>query len=188
MAKSESGRRPIDMRSALIGAGIGIALFIAVLGVGRAIYGTYTKVKWAFAIIDQLDPDSYRDLLPPPKPDRKDRGVTLADWVTRNLPPDGAKDYAAVGDVFLSTAEKLRRGEISGKAEAYAVTARELLRAVDRRTWEPFVTELARRAESETGDLADLFETVGKAIKGKATVAEPAEETATQDKRVAWTD
>lgn len=165
---TEPAKRTFQLRSALVGAVIGVLVYLVAVGAAQKIIGTYAKIRWAFSVIDQLDPDIYRDLLPPPGPDRGEKGGTLAEWVRRNLPAAGAKDYAAVGAIFLDTAERLRSGELEGKAQAYADTARELARVVDRATWTPFLTALVKRAESEPGELADLFETVGSAIRGEA--------------------
>ena len=157
---------------------VSILAFIAIQGAAGALYGTFQKIRWAFQVIDQLDklgPD-YHNILPPPP--NGDKGKTdLASWIRQNLPKSGAADYAEVGEIFLITAQKLRAGELEGKREAYADTARRLAAAVDRATWTPFIIALTERVESEPGDLADLFEIAGNAIKGQAAgfYAEPEE-------------
>lgn len=154
----------------VIDAVIAIIAFIAIQGAAGAVYSTFQKIRWAFQVIDQLDklgPD-YQNILPPP-PDRGDSGKSdLSSWIRQNLPRSGAADYREVGEIFLGTAAKLRSGEIEGKREAYADTARRLAAAVDRETWAPFISALAARAEAEEADLADLFEICGNAIKAQA--------------------
>ena len=149
----------------LIDALIAILAFLALQAAAVKTYSTYQKIRWAFSVIDQLGPDQYQFL--PQPPDGKSEPAGLAKWVKSNLPRGGVKDYAAVAAVFLDTAGQLRSGDLEGKPQAYAYTARELARVVDRATWTPFLTELAKRAETEPGDLAGLFETVGTAIKGE---------------------
>ena len=149
---------------------ISIIAFIAIQGAAGAVYNTFQKIRWAFQVIDQLDklgPD-YNNILPPP-PNKNDKGgADLPSWIRQNLPRSGAADYREVGEIFLTTAAKLRSGEIEGKREAYADTARRLSGAVDRETWLPFITALVERAEAESIELADLFETCGQAIKAQA--------------------
>lgn len=154
----------------ILDAVISILAFIAIQGAAGAIYGTFQKIRWAFQVIDQLDklgPD-YNNILPPP-PNRNDGGKTdLTAWIRQNLPKSGAADYREVGEIFLITAQKLRSGELDGKREAYADTARRLAAAVDRATWTPFIIALTERAEAESADLADLFEICGNTIKAQA--------------------
>ena len=148
---------------------ISILAFLAIQGAAGALYGTFQKIRWAFQVIDQLDklgPD-YHNILPPPP--NSDKGKTdLSSWIRQNLPKSGAADYAEVGEIFLDTAQKLRAGELEGKREAYADTARRLAAAVDRATWTPFIIALTERAEAESAELADLFEICGNTIKAQA--------------------
>lgn len=156
-------------------AAVAILAFLVLQTAAVKTIQTIQKVRWAFQVIDQLDrlgPDNYSDLIPPP-PGRKDKTADLAAWVRQNLPRAATGDYRTVGAIFLQTAEKLRSGQLDGKREAYADTARELSRAIDRGTWTAFITALVKRAETETGDLADLFETVGRAIQSEAPAAAP---------------
>lgn len=155
------------LKTFMIDAMIAILAFVVLQTAVVKTYRTIQRIRWAFAVIDQLGPDQYANLIPSP-PDRKTEPGSLAKWVKSNLPHAGVKDYAAVAAIFLDTAERLRSGELEGKSQAYADTARELARVVDRSTWTPFLTALVKRAETETGELADLFETVGTAIKGEA--------------------
>lgn len=150
----------------LIDALIAVLAFLVLQTAAVKTYSTYQKIRWAFSVIDQLGPDQF-NFLPQP-PDKKSEPADLAKWVKSNLPRGGAKDYAAVAAVFLDTAGQLRSGDLEGKPQAYAYTARELARVVDRATWTPFLTALVQRADTEPGELADLFETVGTAIKGEA--------------------
>ena len=149
---------------------ISVIAFIAIQGAAGAVYDTFQKIRWAFQVIDQLDklgPD-YQNILPPP-PNKNDSGKTdLPTWIRQNLPRSGAADYREVGEIFITTAQKLRSGELCGKREAYADTARRLSAAVDRETWAPFITALTERAEAESADLADIFEICGNAIKAQA--------------------
>ena len=167
------------IRIFLIDAAITIVLIIGIRGAAGAIYNAYLKVSWAIQVIHQIEklgPD-FQNLIPPP-PNTDGNGKTdLAGWIRQNLPRAGAADYAEVGEIFLATAAKLRAGELDGKREAYAETARELARTVDRATWTPFINALVARVESEHGELADLFEIAGNAIRGQSAgfSAEPAE-------------
>ena len=162
------------LKTFLIDAVIAVLAFLVLQTAVVKTYNTYVKIRWAFSVIDQLGPDQYRFL--PQPPDKEIEPADLAKWVKSNLPKVGAKDYAAVAAVFLDTADQLRSGDLEGKSQAYAYTARELARVVDRATWTPFLTELVKRAETEPGDLADLFETVGTAIKGEVRATREAGE------------
>ena len=172
---------PSRFRIFLIDALVAILAFIAIRGAAAKICDTYAKVRWAIDVIgkiDQLGPD-FADLIPPPPSGRKDSGAKdLAGWIRQNLPRAGAADYRRVGEIFMNTAAKLRAGELDGKREAFADTARELIRAVDRAVWTPFMAALAAREESAAAEtnaeLAGLFETAGKTISGEA--ATPLEE------------
>lgn len=152
----------------VIDALITLVLFIGIRGAAGAIYSAYQRIAWVIQVIDQLDKLG-PDVIPPfPNNDKGNGSKDLTGWIRQNLPRDGAADYAAVGEIFLATANKLRNGELDGKREAYADTARRLAVAVDRATWTPFITALAARVEGEQLELADLFETVGKAIRAQA--------------------
>lgn len=153
----------------ILGAVIGIVLYIAVSAAAVKVIDTYQKIRWALDYFEQFNNDGGTiDVTPAPWKKDKDAGGDFAKWIRKNLPPKGAADYKAVGETFRDTAAKLRAGTLNGKAEAYADTARELARKVDRGTWEPFLVALVKRAEKEPGDLADLFDTAGKAIEGEA--------------------
>lgn len=154
----------------IVDALITLVLFIGIRGAAGAIYSAYQRISWAIQVINQLDklgPD-FNNLIPPP-PNRNDKNTDLAGWIKQNLPRAGAADYAEVGEIFLATAAKLRNGELDGKREAYADTARRLAAAVDRATWTPFISALVARVEAEEADLADLFEAAGNAIRSQAT-------------------
>lgn len=158
------------IRIFLIDAAITLVLAIGIRGAVGAIYSAYQRIVWVIQVIDQLDKLG-PDFIPPFPDNDNDKGngsKDLSGWIRQNLPRDGAADYAAVGEIFLATANKLRSGELDGKREAYADTARRLAVMVDRATWTPFITALAARVEGEQLELADLFEAVGKAIRAQA--------------------
>lgn len=165
------------IKTFLLDAAITLAVLFAVQYTAAGAYNAFLKVRWVFQVIsriDELGPE-FIDVLPPPPDKGKDTGKDLPSWIRANLPRAGAADYREVGEIFIGTAEKIRRGELDGKRQAYAATARELIRTVDRETWAPFVAALTARQEAETAEsnaeLADLFEKIGKAIKGEAAAA-----------------
>lgn len=174
-ADAKTDAAPSRLRIFLFDALVSILAFLAVQGAAAKIYGTYARVRWALDVIakiDQLGPD-FADLIPPPPDGRKgDAEKDLAAWIRKSLPRAGAAEYRTVGEIFGSTAAKLRRGELDGKREAYADTARELARSVDRAVWTPFLAALAARNEAEkaetNAELADLFQSAADAVSGEA--------------------
>jgi len=170
---------PARLKTFLIDALVSLLAFIAIQGAAVKVYETYTKVRWALDVIgkiDQLGPDFDGLIPPPPNGKNKKTEKDLAGWIRQNLPRAAAAEYRKVGEIFQNTAAKLRSGELDGKREAYADTARELARAVDRAAWTPFMTAIIERPEAvkagTNAELADLFETAARAIAGEA--AEPA--------------
>ena len=162
---------------------ITLLAFGAVYPVGGAVCRVIEKVRWAYQLIDQLDQlgPNINNLIPPPPNGGKNSAADLDKWIRQNLPRSGSAEYREVGTIFQATAAKLRAGELDGKREAYADTARELARTVDRATWTPFLAALTAREEAaaaeQNAELADLFDRVGKVIAGEAKFpADPAGE------------
>jgi len=94
---------------------------------------------------------------------------SLETWIRRNLPPEGAGEYADVADAFETVAEKLRSGALAGPRSACAETIAYLTPVAPRRVWGAFLRELYARAVKEAGstneELAGLWDRIAKAIR-----------------------
>ena len=94
---------------------------------------------------------------------------SLETWIRRNLPPEGAGEYAEVAGAFETVAEKLRSGALAGPRSACAETIAYLTPVAPRRVWGAFLRELYARAVNEAGstneELAGLWDRIAKAIR-----------------------
>lgn len=94
---------------------------------------------------------------------------SLETWIRRNLPPEGAGEYAEVAGAFETVAEKLRSGALAGPRSACAETIAYLTPVAPRRVWGAFLRELYARAVKEAGstndELAGLWDRIAKAIR-----------------------
>lgn len=94
---------------------------------------------------------------------------SLETWIRRNLPPDGAGEYADVAGAFENVAEKLRSGALAGPRSACAETIAYLTPVAPRRVWGAFLRELYARAVKEAGstneELAGLWDRIAQAIR-----------------------
>lgn len=94
---------------------------------------------------------------------------SLETWIRRNLPPEGAGEYADVAGAFETVAEKLRSGALAGPRSACAETIAYLTPVAPRRVWGAFLRELYARAVKEAGstneELAGLWDRIAQAIR-----------------------
>lgn len=94
---------------------------------------------------------------------------SLETWIRRNLPPEGAGEYAEVAGAFETVAEKLRSGALAGPRSACAETIAYLTPVAPRRVWGAFLRELYARAVKEAGstneELAGLWDRIAQAIR-----------------------
>jgi len=94
---------------------------------------------------------------------------SLETWIRRNLPAEGAGEYADVAGAFETVAEKLRSGALAGPRSACAETIAYLTPVAPRRVWGAFLRELYARAVKEAGstneELAGLWDRIAQAIR-----------------------
>lgn len=113
--------------------------------------------------------------------DNKDGGkqdaepVELGDWVDKNLPADGEKDYKAVAEVFAKTVEKINSGALATDAAIWGYANGRLRAACTPKVWDGFLEGLTEKIKADgiesVSELKEAFDSIAAKIKSKCLSA-----------------